>query len=171
MRLERRNVKAELTFFSRLALAAAALLGAGLLATSTLAQEAGNVADKVSGTFGSKTSDILDDPEQWVGKTVTIRDGEIKEVISDRAFVLASGLLAKGSGLLVVSSSRFPAAAKLPGGAFQKDNDVAVTGVVRIFSGAEIEKEIGWALEDRWKTAHEKKPVIVATEVMLLDKD
>ena len=161
------------THGSILALLAVALFCGGLFALSAAADEKeshGNVADKVSGEFGNKVSDILKDPDDYLGKSVTIKDADVDEVISDRAFVLKSGVLGKGKGLLVIGARRFDEAAGLPGGVFQKENDVMVKGVVRMFRPHEIEREIGFSMDVKRRSEFEEKPVIIASEVVLLER-
>jgi len=163
MRSERSLMRTKSMLFRWPALAGVILL-TGLLARQV---NAGNAGDAVS--FG-KTSDILKEPEKFVGKTVTLKECEVDEVLSKRAFVIKSGMMGMGSGLLVVSKGNFPAAAKLPGGAFQKDNDVAITGVVQMVD-ADFAKELGWEMGADWKDKYDHKPMIVASEVMLLAKE
>lgn len=164
-------LKTKTVIFGSTALAAA-LLTAGLMTNPVAADESkGNAADAVSGALGNKASDILQDPDKWVGKTVTLKNAEIEEVVSDRAFIVQSGALGTGKGLLVVSRTKFPAAANLPGGNFQKDNDVAITGVVQMYSASEFKGQTGWEMEKKWSDVFEKKPVLVASEVMLLEKE
>ena len=164
MRSERSSMWTKSMLF-RLPALAGVILVTGLLVRAV---NAGNAGDAVS--FG-KGSDILKDPEKFVGKTVTLKEAEIEEVLTDKAFVVESGMMGMGSGLLVVSKNKFKAAAKLPGGAFQKGNDVAITGVVQMVSAADFNKQIGWEIGADWKDKFDKKPMIVASEVMLLEKE
>ena len=40
-----------------------------------------------------------------------------------------------------------------------------------MYSASEFKGQTGWEMEKKWSDAFEKKPVLVASEVMLLEKE
>lgn len=103
--------------------------------------------------------DISEHPERYLGQTVVVR-GEIEQVFSPSVFSLDEDrVFSAGVDVLVIS--------KRPGVA-KEDRRATVTGVVRRFVRAEMQKEIvDFDLRPEWLVDFETRPVIVATDVTL----
>jgi hypothetical protein len=102
------------------------------------------------------------DLKKHVGHTVTVR-GEIDDVLSDRMITLDDDALVGGHDVLVL----------LPAGmgtGLMKDQEVVVTGTVRRFVRADLDRDYDFFDDGKLVAVTEKvdwdsRPVIVATEV------
>jgi len=119
------------------------------------------------GTYGANTrvADITGNLNNYLGQTVTVV-ADVQEVLGPRAFKLdEDSPLAGGidNDLMVLS----PQARNLT--ALDDNwlnNKVRVTGVVRQFAVADIEREVGWDLDTRIETELSgNKPVLIANSV------
>lgn len=109
-------------------------------------------------------ADIISNWTNYEGKTVTVV-ADVEEVLGPRAFMLdEDSPLDDGvdDDLLVLS----PKAGSLANIDDERLNDnVRVTGVVRRFVVADIERELGWDLDPRLEAKFKDKPVLIATSV------
>jgi hypothetical protein len=102
------------------------------------------------------------DLKKHVGHTVTVR-GEIDDVLSDRMITLDDDALVGGHDVLVL----LPAGM---GAGLMKDQEVVVTGTVRRFVRADLDRDYdffdyGKLVAVTEKVDWDSRPVIVATEV------
>lgn len=114
--------------------------------------------ERVEKVGGVTAQQIIENPSAYVGKTVMV-SGDVEEIHGPRAFNMDSG--ASLGELLVVGREPFP---NLPdaGDRAYVINDVAtVTGVVRMFAAADVEREIGWDLDPNIESEFNGKPVLV----------
>jgi hypothetical protein len=153
---------------------AIALLGAGCDVDRTPDRETvpasptpAVTATPVPGANGANVSvaDITSDLTNYDGKTVTVI-ADVEEVLGPRAFTLDEDAPLAGGvddDLLVLS----PQAGSLADIDDQwLNNKVRVTGVVRRFVAADVEREVGWDLDPRIEAEYEgKRPVLIATSV------
>ncbi|HEU4520920.1 MAG TPA: hypothetical protein VFT12_02890 [Thermoanaerobaculia bacterium] len=112
-------------------------------------------ADPSAATVGA----ISEHPERYLNQTVSVT-GEVEKVYSPSVFSLDEDrVFSTGVDVLVVS--------KRPGMA--KDNQrMTVTGTVRRFVRAEMQKEIvDFDLRPEWLVDFESRPVIIATDVAI----
>lgn len=133
-----------------------------------LAGECPTAADRskgaTAGTTGSSSvppkaasvGEISEHPDRFIGQTVTVT-GEVETLFGPRVFSLDEDrVFSTGVDLLVLSKS----------GITKDDQRVAVTGTVRKFVRAELQKEIvDFDLNPEWLVDFESRPVIIATEV------
>ena len=124
-------------------------------------------ATPVPGANGANVSvaDITSNWTNYDGKTVTVV-ADVEEVLGPRAFTLDEDAPLAGGvddDLLVLS----PQAGALADIDDQwLNNKVRVTGVVRRFVTADVEREVGWDLNPRIEAKYEgKRPVLIATSV------
>jgi hypothetical protein len=104
-------------------------------------------------------SDITTNTEGYIGQQVTV-SGAVNEMIGTQGFAVSEeGVLTEVNPLLVV-----PAREDLVGQGFEIDQVVRVTGVVRMFDMGEVEREVGFGLNDEFRQ-FEGQPAIVAQEV------
>ena len=122
------------------------------------AKDAEEIADEKGGVTAQQ---IIENPDAYIGKEVTV-SGDVEEIHSPRSFNMDSGTSV--GELLIVGREPFP---QLPdaGDRVYVINDVAtVTGVVRKFAAADIEREIGWMDADLG-SKFDGKTVLVANSV------
>ena len=110
---------------------------------------------------------VVDNPEQWYDKTVTLT-AEVADVVSQRAFRLQEeGVIDVDDQLLVLwpkSSQRLTA-----------DRWVKVTGKVQRFNRATLEREHNitdwsvWGFDENVFAKYNDKPVLVATRVEMTE--
>lgn len=104
--------------------------------------------------------EVSKNPTQYYGRTIAI-NGEVEEITGPNTFTLDEDQLVGGENLLVLHAT--------PQATLNKDEKVVVTGVVRPFVVAEIERDydITWDLNLKRKLEAEysNKPVVIATQV------
>lgn len=111
--------------------------------------------DKVGGVTANQ---VIENPSAYVGKTVTV-SGDVEEIHGPRAFNMDSG--ASIGELLVVGREPFPNLADAGDRAYVINDVATVTGVVRMFVTADVEREIGWDLDPQIEAEFNAKPVLV----------
>jgi len=139
--------------------AAAALFLSSFLFLASCADSASERADKVGGITARQ---VIENPSAYVGKTVTV-SGDVEEIWNPRAFNMDSGLSV--GELLVVGREPFPQVGDANNRAYVISDAATVTGVVRMFVKADIEREIGWDLDSRLEAEFNAKPVLIAQSV------
>jgi hypothetical protein len=107
-----------------------------------------------------KLDELEDNPQKYIGQTVSV-DAEIQEVLGPRVFTIDETNWADLQGEILVHVPATVAAAV-------RENDrVTVTGTVKPFVRAEIEREGGWLTLDREVEIDlAKKPVLVASRIV-----
>ncbi|KYC43667.1 hypothetical protein WA1_00405 [Scytonema hofmannii PCC 7110] len=107
-----------------------------------------------------KPGEITTDPNQYYGKRLAVT-GEVENIRSTNSFTLDEDKLFGGQDLLVLHSTPQP---KVTEG-----EKVAVTGVLRPFVVAELERDydLTWdlTLKKKLEAEYSNKPVLVANEV------
>lgn len=110
--------------------------------------------------------ELTSDPEQYYGKELAVT-GEIEEVTGANSFTLDEDQLFGATDLLVLRAN--PAAGTATPAAIEDGETVAVTGVLRPFVVADIERDydLTWDLELQRKLEAEysQKPVLIADGV------
>ncbi|MBD0264839.1 MAG: hypothetical protein ICV78_19580 [Tolypothrix sp. Co-bin9] len=108
-----------------------------------------------------KPGEITTNPSLYYGKTLAVT-GEVEDIRDASSFTLDEDKLLGGQDLLVI---RAPS----PQGTVNEGEKVAVTGVLRPFVVAELEREynLKWdlTLQKKLEAEYSNKPVLVATEV------
>lgn len=104
--------------------------------------------------------EITEDPSQYYGRTLAVT-GEVENIVGPNAFTLDEDELIGASDLLVLTAT--------PKQAIDDGEKVAVTGVLRQFVVADLERDydLTWDLELRRKLEAEysNKPVLIANSV------
>ena len=100
---------------------------------------------------------IADKPGKFVGNTVSFK-GEVTEILTEHAFKVDVDGPLGGDELLIVNDCGVPIPLK-------NGDDIMVTGPVRLFVAAEIEKEIEDKLVESIFVSYENTPVVVAKQV------
>ena len=128
--------------------------------------EAGPSKGAAAGTAGSSSTaapkaasvgEISDHPDRFIGQTVRVT-GEVETLFGPRVFSLDEDRVFS-TGVDVLVLSRKP-------GITKDDQRVTVTGTVRKFVRADLQKEIvDFDLNPEWLVDFESRPVIIATEV------
>lgn len=116
----------------------------------------------------SQLEQITENPSAFIGKSVTV-EGEVQDVLSPRAFKIADQ--AAGDELLIVFPEALTAERAQEAEKLLVDNaNAQVTGVVRVATLAEYERDYGLLFDDPGvEVEFEGKPVLVATNVMFTD--
>jgi hypothetical protein len=108
-------------------------------------------------------TEINRDWSKYDGKTVTVV-GEVDELLGPRAFKLDEDSALEDDDDILVLSPKSGAVADID--EHWLNNKVRVTGVVRRFETANIEREIDWDLDPRIEAEYEGKSlVLIATSV------
>lgn len=123
------------------------------------AKDAAEIADNKGGVTAQQ---IIENPDAYMGKTVTV-SGDVEEIHGPKAFNMDSGVSI--GELLVVGREPFPNLADVNDRAYIINDVATVTGVVKKFVTADIEKEIGWTLDSAISSAFDGKTVLVANSV------
>ncbi len=108
---------------------------------------------------------VTEHPDLYLGKAVTVR-GEVEEALGPRAFALEDDDLLFDEELLVVTDGPLRDRAGRTLGVDELiDRETWVTGTVRRFALADIERELAIDLDDTLFAAWEGRPSIVAHSV------
>lgn len=135
--------------------------GAIALATQAVVAEEGDVDEKKpippANAVEVSADELAGKPAEFVGLRVRVR-AEIDDVYSPRMFTLDEETVGTSPDVLVLAPN---------GGAFPKDGDeVEVTGTVRKFVRAEIERDYDWFdLAEEYDVKYAERPVIVAESI------
>ncbi|WP_449419743.1 hypothetical protein [Phormidium nigroviride] len=141
-----------------IALALAAIL---LPACTTPQQQATAPVPAPPGSVPTTTENVVDKTAQLLGKTVTIRSEPVKK-LGPSTFTVSDGEFFGGESILVVNATGKPFV--LPA---ESGQEVQVTGTVRNFVLADIEREYNLGLQPNLYTEYESKPAIVAQSMAL----
>ncbi|MBD2728356.1 hypothetical protein H6G96_19065 [Nostoc sp. FACHB-892] len=108
-----------------------------------------------------KPGELTTNPKLYYGKTLAVT-GEVENIRTASSFTLDEDKLFGGQDLLVIRAGT-------PKGVVNEGEKVAVTGVLRPFVVAELEREydLQWdlTLQKQLEAEYSNKPVLVATEV------
>lgn len=107
------------------------------------------------------SEEISDNFSAYVGQEVTIRQ-DIEETVGNYAFLLDEDQLFGGEEILVINTSNSPLEL-----VDSDDTDVQVTGEVREFVFADLEREFTLGLEPDLFVDYEGRPVILARSIAL----
>jgi hypothetical protein len=141
------------------ALALLALLGAFAAGRTSSAQ-----AQEQSGV---RLDQITEDPAAFYGRMVTVA-GEVDGVLSERAFSIEDDDILFDDDIIVITSRPLPAiGGRWRDGALLEDDIVLVSGTVRPFNLAEIERELGVDLDDDTFAYWTGDSAIVASSVIV----
>jgi hypothetical protein len=161
----------------------AALPGPGDLAATplpgSLPGDTGTGADQTQGELA--LSEIADNPEQFIGQTVTVR-GTLGEVIDSQAFTLNDPGALGFDSLLVVGADQMVIPMEedvFSNGAMGTDDatgatgdvddaEIIVTGVVRELDAAALEQEMNYQFPDPVLGEYSEETVIIADDVQVI---
>jgi hypothetical protein len=142
-------------------LLAIAIVAAILFAVVTLIDQWRGDEAPPAATFGVTVGEIVNQPEQFYGETVTV-SGEVNQVLQAFAFTIGGDAFGQGEELLVIGPPP-PVGEDL---AAEEVVDemyiVQATGTVHEFDVAAIEQEIGAELDQEVLARFEGQPVLVA---------
>ena len=120
---------------------------------------------------GITTSEIIDHPEQYLGRTVTVA-GEVDRVLGRWAFTIGGGDFIGDDRLLILSTVKLPQVPRRPAdNPLLEDDIVQVTGPVRRFDLAAAERELGVDLDDGLFDDHIGRLAIVARSLALTPRE
>lgn len=109
------------------------------------------------------TENVAESPMQYLGKKLTLT-GEVDAVYGDRAFELEGNEAFFDSSLLVLTRSPV----RLAGQMVRDDDRVSVTGTVRNFVVADLERDLDWDLTPELEVEWRNKPALVADSISSL---
>lgn len=107
------------------------------------------------------TEEVADDTEELIGQTVTVRD-EVEATEEPNTFKLTDDEFFGGEEVLVINASGTPFLLPTDG-----DTEVQVSGEVRQFVIADIEREFGFDLDPTLHAEYEEEPAIIADSIAL----
>ncbi len=120
---------------------------------------------RTTGAPQVKPEEVKDDPARFYGKRVTLT-GEVEDVgRGGRAFKLEGNDWLFPGEIRVLTRS--PVA--MGGAALSDDDEVVVTGTVRRFVVADVERDLGWDLDSEVEVELRDKPVLVADEIRRIE--
>ena len=143
---------------------AAILFLSSFLFLTSCADSASERVEKVGGITARQ---VVENPSAYVGKTVTV-SGDVEEIWNARAFNMDSGLSV--GELLVVGREPFPQVGDANNRAYVISDTATVTGVVKMFVTADVEREIGWDLDTKIEAEFNAKPVLIAQSISFRPK-
>ncbi|MGB3203335.1 MAG: hypothetical protein WBA99_20690, partial [Nodosilinea sp.] len=113
------------------------------------------------GTTNVETEEVVENTDSYIGQTVTIRS-EPLEVVGDSSFTVSDEQFFGTEPILVINATGEQM--MLP-----EDDDVKVqvTGEVRNFVIADVEREYGLTLDPTLYTDYEEQPAIIAESIAL----
>lgn len=119
-------------------------------------------------------SDIADNPEQYIGQTVTLR-APLGEVLGPRAFTLSDPAVLGFDSLLVVgvNEGTIPMeeeAFGMDAAENVEDAEIEVTGVVRAFDVTALEQELNYEFPEPILGAYSEETALVADSVRVLSE-
>ncbi len=123
------------------------------------AKDAAEIAEDKGGVTAQM---VIENPDAYIGKTVTV-SGDVEEIHGPKAFNMDSGVSV--GELLVVGREPFPNLADADNRMYVINDVATVTGVVKKFVMADVEKEVGWDLDPNIFSEFEGKTVLVANSV------
>lgn len=132
-------------------------------AGQTASKTAGN-QDQTKGSQGQamrvKVDQLEDNPRQYIAKTITV-DAEVEEVYGPRLFTIDEPNWGDLAGEIFVFVPSTLAA-------LVRENDrVMITGTVKPFVRADVEREWGWLeMNPEIEVEFTKKPVLVASHIV-----
>lgn len=109
---------------------------------------------------------VKEAPGQYYDKKVRVT-GEVDELYSDRAFKLEGTGWAFNDDITVLLKEPVPANL----GRLSRDDELIVTGTVRRFVVADIERDVGWDLSPEIEVKLKERPVLVADMVRRVGGD
>jgi hypothetical protein len=136
------------------------ILSLVILAISTQSGDFGR-ENSTSPLTPINTSEVIDNPRQFMGKSITIRSKPIRQ-ISLNSFTVREGDFSKKDPMLVVNASGVPF--NFPS---DRNTEVQVIGQVRDFVIPEIEDTYKLKLNPQQYSGYVNKPVIVAQSISL----
>ncbi|MDX2098282.1 MAG: hypothetical protein SFW36_10945, partial [Leptolyngbyaceae cyanobacterium bins.59] len=110
------------------------------------------------------TQEVASNPDRYIGQTVTIRSEPIRK-FGPNSFTAKDERVFGSEPILILNASGKPFA--LP---TDEDTEVQITGEVRRFVVADVEKEYNLGLEANTYQEYENKPAIIARSVALSPK-
>lgn len=103
---------------------------------------------------------VNDAPSRFYGKKLSLV-GDVDEVYNDRAFELDGADWAFNDNITVLTKNPV----SVEGAPLRSSDDIVVSGTVRPFAVADIEKEIGWDIPADLENKLNKRPVLVADTI------
>lgn len=112
------------------------------------------------GTTNTGIDTIKESPERFYGKTVHV-SASVDEIYGDRAFELEGTGWAFDDNITVLT--KVPV--RVAGAPLAKGDQVIVTGVVRPFVVANVERDIGWDISPEVEIKLTRRPVLIAESI------
>lgn len=125
-------------------------------------QKGGVASNTQTAAEGTPTTvdKVRESPSYFYGKQVRVA-GKVEDIVTDRAFELEGAGWAFHDNIMVFT--RTPV--QMAGGLLGKGDEVIITGTVRPFVTAEVERELGWDISQETEIKLKERPVIVADSI------
>lgn len=102
---------------------------------------------------------IVANPNAYIGQTVTIV-GEVEEIFGPRAFTLDEETIAGNTDLLVLAPQNPAVNLEAIDNNWLNDG-VRITGAVRRMVVADVERDLGWDLDNELEVEYRDRPVVI----------
>lgn len=103
---------------------------------------------------------VRESPSSFYGKKVRLT-GEVDSILTDRAFELEGNGWAFHDNIAVFTKTPV----QMGGTLLSKGDEVIITGTVRPFVTAEVERDIGWDISQETEIKLRERPVLVADSI------
>lgn len=125
-------------------------------------QKGGTASNTQAAADGAQTTvdKVRESPSYFYGKQVRVA-GKVEDIVTDRAFELEGAGWAFHDNIMVFTKTPV----QMTGGLLGKGDEVIITGTVRPFVTAEVEREIGWDISQETEIKLKERPVIVADSI------
>lgn len=125
-------------------------------------QQAQQETKTVGSSIIADSEDIVRDPARYYGRKVMIQPADVNRVINPHAFMLDEDAMLAGPDILVIVPNP-------SGGALSENAEVRVTGTVRPYVTADLERDFDWFDENDVEVEFTDRPVIIAESVTSSD--
>jgi len=123
-------------------------------------KQAEQVAQKESPAPTTTVDKVREAPMSFYGKEVRLA-GKVERIVTDRAFELEGAGWAFHDNIMVFTKT----AVQMAGTLIAKGDEVIITGTVRPFVTAEVEREIGWDISQDTEIKLKERPVLIAESI------
>lgn len=103
---------------------------------------------------------VRESPTSFYGKQVRLA-GEVDAILTDRAFELEGAGWAFHDNITVFTKTPV----QMAGGLIGRGDEVIITGTVRPFVTAEVERELGWDISRETEIKLKERPVLIADSI------
>lgn len=109
---------------------------------------------------------VREQPAEFYGKQIRVA-GTVEKLLSERSFELEGAGWAFHDNIVVLTKSPV----QLAGVALAGNDELVVTGTVRPFVAADVERELGWDMTPEIEVRLKERPVLIAESIRRVSDD